>query len=202
MMNEMSKRHENKQFIRDIQIFNGKNINFDEWIAQIEKVALLTSKSEYTLALAKSSNTPYKLISQCPSETLWDDLKWKLQEVYSVVAMEYHATTNLLRKQRPNESLQDYIVYWMEMCHGNMKMGSSTINNKLVIVLFVKNMYSKEICRRVAGAKNINTLLNALKSVQVNSLKLKCMKVWWLMMIMDILHNANRCLWTKVQSIN
>ena len=53
-MNEMSKRHENQQFIRDIQIFNGKNIDFDEWMAQIEKVALLTGKSEYTLALAKS----------------------------------------------------------------------------------------------------------------------------------------------------
>ena len=48
MMNEMSKRHENEQFIRDIQIFNGKNIDFDKWIAQIEKVALLTCKSEYT----------------------------------------------------------------------------------------------------------------------------------------------------------
>ena len=36
-MNEMSKRHENEHFIRDIQIFDGKNIDFDEWIAQIEK---------------------------------------------------------------------------------------------------------------------------------------------------------------------
>ena len=88
MMNEMPKRHENEQSIRDIQIFYGKNIGFNEWIAKIEKVALLTGKWEYTLALAKSSNTPYKLISQCPSETPWDDLKWKLQEVYPMVAME------------------------------------------------------------------------------------------------------------------
>ena len=41
-MNEMSKRHENEQF----QMFNGKNIDFDEWIAQIEKVSNLTGKSE------------------------------------------------------------------------------------------------------------------------------------------------------------
>ena len=67
MMNDMSKRHENEQFIRDIQFFNGKNIDFNEWIAKIEKVALLIGKSKYTLALAKSSNTPYKLLSQCPS---------------------------------------------------------------------------------------------------------------------------------------
>ena len=71
----MSKRHESKQFIKDTQIFDGKNIDFDEWIAQIEKVTHLTGKPEYTLASAKSSNTPYKLISQSPSETPWDDLK-------------------------------------------------------------------------------------------------------------------------------
>ena len=34
-------------------------------------------------------------------------------------------------------------------------------------------MYNKEICRREVGAKNINTLLNALKSAQMNLLKLK-----------------------------
>ena len=106
-MDEMSKRHENEHFIRDIQIADGKSIDFKEWIAQIEKVALLTGKSEYTLALARSSNTPYKMILQCPSEIPWDDLKCKLQEVYPMVATEYHAATDLLRKQRPIESLQD-----------------------------------------------------------------------------------------------
>ena len=47
VMKEMSKRRENEQFIKNIQIFDGKNIDFDEWIAQIEKVACLTGKSEY-----------------------------------------------------------------------------------------------------------------------------------------------------------
>ena len=95
-MNDMSKRHENEQFIRDIKIFHGKNSEFDEQIAQIEKVAILTGKSEYILALAKSSNTPYKLILQCPCETPCDDLKQKLQEV---VATEYHTAADLLRKE-------------------------------------------------------------------------------------------------------
>ena len=106
------------------------------------------------------------MISRCPKETPWDDLKCKLQEVYSMVATDYHATTDLLRKTRPNESFQDYITYWAETCHCNMKMDPSTINNKQVIIFFVKNMYNKEICRRVAGAKNINTLLDAFKSVR------------------------------------
>ena len=44
MMNEMPKRHENKQCIHDIPLFNGKNIDFDEWIVQIELVSNLTGK--------------------------------------------------------------------------------------------------------------------------------------------------------------
>ena len=40
-------KHGNEQFIRDIQIFDGKNIGFTEWITQIEKVALLTGKPVY-----------------------------------------------------------------------------------------------------------------------------------------------------------
>ena len=45
-MNEMSKTHEIEQFIRDTQIFDSKNIDFNEWITQIEKVAVLTDKLE------------------------------------------------------------------------------------------------------------------------------------------------------------
>ena len=62
-----------------------------------------------------------------------------------MVATEYHTATDLLRKERPNESFQDYIAYWTEMCHHSLIMDPSTMNNKLVIVLFVKNMYNKEI---------------------------------------------------------
>ena len=34
-------------------------------------------------------------------------------------------------------------------------------------------MYNKEICRRLAGAKNSNTLFDAFKSAQINLLKSK-----------------------------
>ena len=80
------------------------------------------------------------------------NLGCKLQEVYLMVALEYHAATDVLRKQSLSESLQDYIAYWTEMCHCSMKMDPGAINNKLVIVFFVQNMYNKEIFREVAGA--------------------------------------------------
>ena len=44
-----------------------KNIDFDEWIVQIVKVSNLTGKPEYVLTLAKSSGTPYKMISKTSS---------------------------------------------------------------------------------------------------------------------------------------
>ena len=104
MMNEMSKRHEKmKQFIHDIEMFNGKNIDFDEWIAQIEKGSNLTGKPEYVLNLTKSSGTPYKMISQTPCNMAWSKSKRKLQEIYSLVATDVHAATDLLRKQFANE---------------------------------------------------------------------------------------------------
>ena len=112
-------------------MFNGKNIDFDGWIAQIEEVSKLPGKQEYVLALAKSSGTPYKMISQTPSNTAWSELKRKLQEIYSLVATDVHAATDLLRKQCANELLQDYITYLTEMCHESMKHDSMSIDNKL-----------------------------------------------------------------------
>ena len=126
-------------------MFNGKNIDFDEWIAQIKKVSNLTGKPEYVLTLVKSSATPYKMISQTLSNTAWSKLKRKLQEVYCLVATDMHAATYLLRKQYGNELLQDYIAYWTEMCHQSMKCNPTTMDNKLMIILFIKNLYNKDI---------------------------------------------------------
>ena len=154
-------------------MFNGKNIDFDEWIAEIEKVSNLTGKPEYILALAKSSGTPYKIISQTPSNTVSNKLKRKLQEVYSLVATDVHMATDLLRKQCTDELLQDYIAYWIEICHQRMNHNPTTTDNKLMIILFIKNLYNKDIRQRVAGVKNFNTLLDAFKTAQWNLLKLK-----------------------------
>ena len=107
MMNKMSKSHGNEQFIHDIPMFNGKNVDFDEWIVQIEKVSNLTGEPEYILTLAKSSGTPYKMTSQTFSNTAWSKLKKRLEEVYSLVATDMHVATNILRKQHVIGSLQD-----------------------------------------------------------------------------------------------
>ena len=61
------------------------------------------------------------------------------------MATDVHAATDLLRKQHANESLQDHIAYYTEMCHRSMKHNLTNIDNKLMIILFIKNLYNKDI---------------------------------------------------------
>ena len=49
---------ENQLFIDDIPIFKAKGPqSFDDWLEQINKVATLTNKDPYKLALAKSQGS-------------------------------------------------------------------------------------------------------------------------------------------------
>ena len=85
------------------------------------------------------------MISQTTSNTVWSELKRKLQEVYCLVATDVHAARDLLRKQHADELPQDYIAYWTEMCHRSIKHDLTNIDYKLVIILFIKNLYNKDI---------------------------------------------------------
>ena len=49
-----------------------------------------------------------------------------------------------------------------------MKHNLMYIDNILVIVLFIKGLYNKDIRHRVVVAKNVNTLLDAFKVAHWN----------------------------------
>ena len=56
---------ENQHFINDIPIFKAKDPqSFDDWLEQINKVASLTNKDPYKLALANSQGSFSRIISQ------------------------------------------------------------------------------------------------------------------------------------------
>ena len=65
---ESSSFQENQHFINDIPIFKPKDPqSFDDWLEQIDKIALLTSKDPYKLPLAKSQESFSKTITHfCP----------------------------------------------------------------------------------------------------------------------------------------
>ena len=61
MMQDITFRHEYDMLMRDILIYDGKNMRLADWLLQIEKVASLTHNQEYKLVTAKSTSTPYKI---------------------------------------------------------------------------------------------------------------------------------------------
>ena len=62
---------ENQHFINDIPIFKAKDPQyFDDWLKQIDKVAVLTNKDPYKLVLAKSQESFSQTIAHFHS--LWD----------------------------------------------------------------------------------------------------------------------------------
>ena len=70
-----------------------------DWLLQIEKVAALTNSQEYKRATAKSTSIPYKMLKRMGNDFSWQEIKWKLEEVYSPLATEVHPASNLNRKQ-------------------------------------------------------------------------------------------------------
>ena len=59
----------------DMLIYDSKNINLEDCLLQIEKVALFTNRKEYELATAKSTTTPYKMVKRMGEARSWSDIK-------------------------------------------------------------------------------------------------------------------------------
>ena len=61
--------------MRDITIYDGKNIELVDWQVQIEKVATLTNSQEYKLASSKSTSTPYKMLKGMGNDLSQQEIK-------------------------------------------------------------------------------------------------------------------------------
>ena len=74
-----------------------------DWLLQIEKVALVTQSQEYELTTAKSTSSPYKKLKKTLGNDLdWHEIKRKLEDVYSPIAIEVPAANYLHPKQGPD----------------------------------------------------------------------------------------------------
>ena len=65
--------------------------------------------------------------------------------MYPPIATEVHAAGDLNYKQRPHDTLQEYIpnfTYLMEKALGTDPANSM---NRVIIFLFIKNLYNKDI---------------------------------------------------------
>ena len=57
MMKSMTRDHEYDNHMRDITIYDQKNIELMDWLLQKEKIAALTNSQEYKLVTTKSTST-------------------------------------------------------------------------------------------------------------------------------------------------
>ena len=58
MMQEMTYRHEYDNLMRDISIYDGKNMELADWLLQIKKEASLAHSQEYKIATPKLTSCP------------------------------------------------------------------------------------------------------------------------------------------------
>ena len=106
MIQDITHRQEHDNLMRDILIYDSKNMDLAEWLLQIEKVASLTQSQEYELATAKSTNMPYKMLKRLGNHLDWLEIKRKLEEVYSPVATKYMPpVTYIINSDLMNKSL-------------------------------------------------------------------------------------------------
>ena len=114
-------------------------------LLQIEKVASLTHSHEHKLTTAKSTSTPYKMLKRLGDNLDWHEIKRKLEEVYSYIAIEVHTTSDLHDKQRPDETLQEYIQNFTDLTEKAVETDPANITSRVVIFLFIKNYITKTL---------------------------------------------------------
>ena len=140
--------------MRNILVYNGKNMNLADWLLQIKKLVSLTQSQEYELVTAKSTSIPYKMLERLGNDLDWLEIKRKLEEVYSHIGTKVHTTSDLHCKQQPDKTLQEFIQNFTDLTEKALGIYPANITNRVIIFLFIKNLYNKDIWRRVAGAKD------------------------------------------------
>ena len=60
------------------------------------------------------------------------------------IATEVHAASDLHCKQRPDETLQEYIQTFTDLTEKAMETNPANITNRVVIFLFIKNLSEDE----------------------------------------------------------
>ena len=127
-----------------------------------EKMALLTKSKEYKLATAQFTSTPYVMQKRMGGVSNWLEIKKKLEEVYSPIAPEIHAASDLHRKQGPDKTIQESAHNFTDVTEKVMGVDQVIIMNVVIIFLSIKNLYKNILEEEVVGVKAINTLADTL----------------------------------------
>ena len=67
--------------------------------------------------------------------------------MYSAIGTQVHAASNLHHKQWPDKMLQEYIQKFPDLTDITLGTDPTNITNRVIIFLFIKNLYNKDIQR-------------------------------------------------------
>ena len=139
MIQDITCRQEYDNLMRDLPIYDGKNMDLVVWLLQIKKVASSSHNQEYELAKAQSTGNPYKMLKRLGNDIDQDIIKRKMEEVYSPIATKVHATSDLHHKPRPDKALQEHIQNFTNLTEKAMRTDPANITNRVKKFLLVKN---------------------------------------------------------------
>ena len=108
---------ENQHYIDDIPIFKAKGPqSFDDLLEQIDKVAALTNKDPYKLALEKSQISCRRTISSFLPSRGGNKIKEWLHYNFVSIATKQHAVSMLVdQQQKPSKTLQACVQQYSDL---------------------------------------------------------------------------------------
>ena len=86
-----------------------------------------------------------------------------LQEADAPYPVKLSAITNMFRKQKVNETLQDYIQYFIGQTETALGCHPIDVTKYIYYVLFSQGLYNSHLKRKVHGVTNIKCLNDAFK---------------------------------------
>ena len=91
----------------------------------------------------------------------------------SPIATEVHTASDLHRNQWSDKTFQEYIQNFTYLTEKAMAVDATHIKNRVIIFLFIKNLFNHYIQKQIAEAKIINAQADVFKLAHQNLLKLK-----------------------------
>ena len=89
-----------------------------------------------------------------------------LQEAHAPYPVKLSAITNMFRKQKADETLQDYIRHFIDQTETALGHHPMDVTKYIYYVLFSQGLYNSYLKRKVQGATNIKCLNDAFKIAQ------------------------------------
>ena len=171
IMESLVNKSTNAFVLEDVPVFDGLrgSVDFDTWLLELDKATEITGLGMIELAFSKSSGTPHKMIKRLRREKSWDFIKEKLQITYAKLATEVHASTDLNQnKQKRHEPLEDYIERFYQNYRRATGEDPARTRNLHVINTFIRNLYNKDIRKRVSNApsSDLQTAFNSAIKIQ------------------------------------